>query len=72
MNENYEVNRNNLKCDFLRYSPSEIITKNTANSQIHINIPREDTYISLLNGYLELNFEVIKKKITQDLQMVMI
>ena len=37
------------------------IYKNTANSQIYINIPREDSYISLLNGYLELNFEVIKK-----------
>ena len=36
-------------------------TINTPNSQIYINIPREDSVISLLNSYLDLNFEVIKK-----------
>ena len=34
---------------------------NTANSQIYINIPGEDSVISLLNSYLELNFEAIRK-----------
>ena len=34
-------------------------TINTANSQIYINIPREDSVISLLNSYLELNFVVL-------------
>ena len=34
---------------------------NTPNDQININIPREDSVISLLNSYLVLNFEVIKK-----------
>ena len=32
--ENYEVVRRFLKCDYIRYSPSEISTINTANSQI--------------------------------------
>ena len=57
--DKYEVNRDILKCDYIRYSPSEISTINTANSQIYINIPREDSVISLLNSYLDLNFDVI-------------
>ena len=31
----------------------------TANSQKCINIPREDSVISLLNSYLDLNFDVV-------------
>ena len=34
---------------------------NTPNSRNYINIPRKDSVISLLNCYLDLNFEVIKK-----------
>ena len=38
-----------------------------------MNIPREDSVISLLNSYLDLSFEVIKKKmIIPDMQTVMI
>ena len=59
LSENYSVNRDILKCDYIRYSPSEISTINTANSQVYINIPREDSVISLLNSYLELNFDVL-------------
>ena len=42
-NEKYEVDRRILKCDYIRYSPSEISTINTANSQIYKNIPRKDS-----------------------------
>ena len=59
LNEKHSVNRDILKCDYLRYSPSEISTINTTNSQVYINIPREDSVISLLNSYLELNFDVL-------------
>ena len=59
LSEKYEINRDILKCDYTRYSSSEISTINTANSQVHINIPREDSVISLLNIYLELNFDVL-------------
>ena len=38
---------------------SEISTINTVNSQIFINIPREDSVISLLNSYLGLNVDVV-------------
>ena len=61
LNENYDVDRRILKCDYIRYSPAETSTINTPNSQIYINIPREDSVISLLNSYLDLNLEVIKK-----------
>ena len=61
LTENHEVDRRILKCDYIRYSPAETSTINTLNSQIYINIPREDSVISLLNSYLDLNFEVIKK-----------
>ena len=59
LNEKYKINRDILKCDYIRYSPSEISTINIANSQIYINIPREDSVISLLNSYLDLNFDVL-------------
>ena len=60
LRENYEIDRKILKCDYIRYSPSEISTINTPNSQIYINIPREDSVISLLNSYIEINFDVLK------------
>ena len=56
LNEKYEINRDILKCDYIRYSPSEISIINTANSQVYINIPREDCVISLLNSSLEKKF----------------
>ena len=59
LNEKNEINRDILKCDYIRYSPSEISTINTTNSQVYINIPREDSVISLVNNYLELNFDVL-------------
>ena len=61
LNENYEVDRRILKCDYIRYSPAETYTRNTPNSQIYINIPREDSVFSFINSYLDLNFEVMKK-----------
>ena len=61
LNKNYEVDRRILKCDYIRYSPAETSTINTPNSLIYLNIPREDSVISLINSYLDLNFEVIRK-----------
>ena len=60
LSENYEVDRRILKCDYVQYSPAEISKINTANSQIYNNIPREDSVISLLNSYIELNFDVLR------------
>ena len=61
LNENYEVDRRILKCDFITYSPAETSTIITPKSQIYINIPKEVSVISLLNSYLDLNSEVTKK-----------
>ena len=65
LKENYAVDRGILICDYIRYSPAETSTINTPNSQIYINKPREDSVISLLNSYLDLNFEVIKNLMIQ-------
>ena len=47
--------------DFIRYSPTETSTINTPKSQLYINIPRQDSVLSLLKSYLDSNFEVVKK-----------
>ena len=60
LNEKYEIYRDILKCDYILYSPSEISTIKTANSQVYINTPRENSVISLLNSYLEVNFDVLR------------
>ena len=60
LSENYENDRRFLKCDYIRYSPAEISTIKTANFQVYINIHRADSVISLLNSYLQLNFDVLQ------------
>ena len=59
LSKKYEIDRKILNCDYIRYSPSEISTKNTANSQIYVNIPREDSLISSVQSYLDLNFDIL-------------
>ena len=59
LNEKCQNDKRILKCDYIRYSPSEISTINTANSQVYISIPREYSVTSLLNSDLELIFDVL-------------
>ena len=59
LNEKNRVNKSFSKCDYIRYSPSEISTMNTANSQMFIIVPRENSAISLLSSYVNLNFDVL-------------
>ena len=59
LSEKYSINREILNCEYIRYSPSEISTIITANSQVYNNKPRGDSVISLLNSYLELNFDIL-------------
>ena len=54
LSEKHEVDRRILKCDYIRYSPSELSTTDHANSQMWINIPRQGTVIFLLISYLDL------------------
>ena len=53
LSEKYGIDRKILKSDYIRYSPSEISTISTPNSQIYINRPGEDSVISLLNFFLK-------------------
>ena len=55
------MDRKIQKCDYIKHSPAETSTINTPNSQIYINVPREDSVISLLNSFLDLNSEGLKK-----------
>ena len=59
LNGIYEIDRRIPKCDYIRYSPSEISTKNTPNSLNYINFPRGDSVTSLLGSLLRLNFDVL-------------
>ena len=61
LKKNYWVDRRSLKCDYVRCSPAEKNRINTANSQTLINIPIEASVVSLINSYLGVNLEVIKK-----------
>ena len=59
LNEKYEVDRTILNCDYIRYSPAEISTINTPNSQNYINIPRGDSVNSLLASLIRTNFNAL-------------
>ena len=72
LNECYEIDRRILKCGYIRYSPAETSAINTPNSQIFINIPREDLVITLLNSYPELILTLSKNQINLDMETVMI
>ena len=59
--EKQDLDRKIKKWDCIRYSLVETSTINTSKVQIYINIPKEDSVISLVISYLDLNFEVIEK-----------
>ena len=59
LSEKHKIDRRILICGYNRYSPSGISTINSPNSQIFINIPREDSVLSLLNSFFELHFDVL-------------
>ena len=56
LHEKYEVDREILKCDYIRHSLAETFTKNTPCSRIQNNIPVEGFIISLLNSNPYLKF----------------
>ena len=59
LNQKHKINRTILKCDYIRYSLSEISQIKTDNSQSYINIPRQDSVNTVLGIYLECNFDVL-------------
>ena len=72
LSKNNEINGNILKYDCIRFSLLEISTLNTSISQIYIDIPRKDSVISLLNSYLDLNFDAVNAESMTDKQIIMI
>ena len=58
LSEKYDINRDILKCDYIRYAPSELSTVHTANSQKKIYEPRGDAVNFLLISLLDINFDV--------------
>ena len=59
LNENYEVDRRILKCDYIRYSPSKTSTRNTPDSQKNFHIPRGEPVNSFLGSLVRLSFDVL-------------
>ena len=54
--QKYAVDRPILKCDYIRYTPPSLNLVNGENNQFFIDIPREESAISLEDSYLELDF----------------
>ena len=59
LSENYDVNRNISKPNFIRISPSEISTINNPISKIHKSIPRRDSVCGLKGSLLRLIADVL-------------
>ena len=59
LKEKYEISREVLKCDYIRYSPSEINTINTPNSKTYNNLPRGGSVNSLFGSLSRLIFCVL-------------
>ena len=59
LSEKYQIDGKFPKCDYIRYSPSEIRTINTVILHFFFEIPREVSLISLLKSFLYLNFDVL-------------
>ena len=51
--------------DFIRHSPSSLPSINNFNSNISINLPKEDAYICSQNYHLTLELEVLKNENTR-------
>ena len=52
------VDRSFLKCDFISYTPTSLNLVNGERNQIFVDIPGEDSALSLRNCYLDLDFSV--------------
>ena len=61
----YTLEKPIQKNDFIKYSPSSLATINNANSNISVNLPKEDAYICLQHSFISVEFEVFKKDDTK-------
>ena len=58
--EKNQTDRRILKCEYIRFLPSENSTINPPNFQMYIIIPREDSVIIFVNNYIEIIFDVLQ------------
>ena len=72
LNSNYEVDCTTLKFDYIGYSPAEVSTLKTANSQVYVNIPRKYSPNLLIDSYLISTLKQSKPLIILDMQTIMI
>ena len=60
--QKFAVDRPNLKCDFIRYTPLSVnLVKKKENIHIFIVVPRKDSANSSKDCYFELNCNVIRR-----------
>ena len=53
------------KIDFIKYSPSSLVTINNNNSNISTSLPRKGGYICLQDSFISVEFEVLKNDDTR-------
>ena len=58
LSHKYAIDRPFIKFDYIRYTPPPLNLVNGENNQIVIDIPRQDTALSLKDSYLEFDFSV--------------
>ena len=58
LSQKHPVDRPIIKCDYIRYTPPSLNLVNDEKNQIFIDIPRQDSAISLKDSYLDLDFSV--------------
>ena len=56
LSQKHAVGRPILICDYIRYSPPSLNPVNGENNQSFIDIPTEDSAISLKDSYIEVDF----------------
>ena len=63
LSQKYAVGRSILKFDYIRYTPPSLTLVNGKNNQVLIDIPREDSAISLKDSYVEIDFSVTHRAV---------
>ena len=66
LSQKHAVDRTILKCDYNRYTAPSLSLVNGENNQIFIDIPRDDSAISLKDSYLDLDFNVINRSVAHN------
>ena len=58
LNTTYEFNNDIHKSKIINYKPNNLATMNTVNTNININLNREENLLNIHDSYLEIEFVV--------------